>query len=210
MLPLAGCGGGQSGQHHHHHHDSPIAGLTTDDSDNLNGIVLPKPYHAARVPLQDTASRPYDLATDNKLPLTLVFFGYSHCPDICQVVMANIASGLVRLDSAERKKVAMYFVTTDPKRDTSKVLGEYVARFDPAFDGLTGDIGAIKKTGNALGTPIAKGQRLATGGYDISHGTNVIGIRPDGTAPYVWTQGTTPDQLASDVGKILDGKVRTS
>jgi protein SCO1/2 len=116
----------------------------------------------------------------------------------------------VRLDSAERKKVAMYFVTTDPKRDTSKVLGEYVARFDPAFDGLTGDIGAIKKTGNALGTPIAKGQRLATGGYDISHGTNVIGIRPDGTAPYVWTQGTTPDQLASDVVKILDGKVRTS
>jgi protein SCO1/2 len=207
-MSLSGCGGGSSG--HHHHDDGAISGLTTHDADNLNGIVLPKPYHAASVKLEDTAGDAYDFATDNQKPLTLVFFGYTHCPDICQVVMANIASGIVRLDSAKRSKVAVYFVTTDPKRDTAKVLGEYVARFNPSFDGLTGKIKALEEASKAFGTPIEKGQRLATGGYDVTHGTNVIGLRRDGTAPYVWTQGTTPDELAEDIGKILDGRVRSS
>ena len=55
---------------------------------------------------------------------------------------------------------------------------------------------------------VEKGQRLATGGYDVSHGTNVIGLRPDGTAPYVWTQSTTPGGLADDIRAILSGKVQ--
>ena len=97
-------------------------------------------------------------------PLTLVFFGYTHCPDICQVVMANIAAGLVRLDPAQRDEVGMDFVTTDPKRDTAKAPRAYVDRFDPKFEGLTGQIGAIEKAGQAFDLPIEKGHRFASGG----------------------------------------------
>src|SRR4051794_28733990 len=140
MLPLAGCAGSSA-----EGNDSPVSGVSTNDHDGLNGIVLPKPYHAARVSLEDTAGEPYDLASSPTKPLTLVFFGYTHCPDICQVVMANIASGLVRLDPVQRDKVDMDFVTTDPRRDTAKVLRAYVDRFDPEFEGLTGQIGAIEK-----------------------------------------------------------------
>ncbi len=202
LLPLAGCAGSSAdGQ------DSPVSGVSIHDHDGLKGIVLPKPYDAARVSLEDTAGQPYDLATSPTKPLTLVFFGYTHCPDICQVVMANIAAGLVRLDSAQRAKVDTVFVTTDPARDTTKVLRAYVDRFDPKFDGLTGKIGAIEQAGKAFDLPVEKGHRLASGGYDITHGTNVIGLRPGGKAPYVWTQGTTPDDLADDIGAILAGKV---
>ena len=55
-------------------------------------------------------------------PLTLVFFGYTHCPDVCQVVMANIASAMTRLDPSQRSRVGMVFVTTDPVRDDVHTL----------------------------------------------------------------------------------------
>ncbi len=203
VLPVAGCAGSSSSAE-----DGPVANVSTHDDDGLNGILLPKPYDAARVSLEDTSGKPYDLATDPTKPLTLVFFGYTNCPDICQVVMANIAAGLVRLDPAQRAKVGMVFVTTDPKRDTRSVLRSYLDRFNPAFDGLTGPIASVVREGKAFDLPIEKGQKLATGGYDVSHGTNVIGLRPDGTAPYVWTQSTTPGGLADDIGAILSGKVQ--
>ena len=55
--------------------------------------------------------------------------------------------------------------------------------------------------------PIEKGKKLASGGYDVAHGTQIVGVRPDGTAPLVWTEGTDPASLADDITKILDDKV---
>jgi protein SCO1/2 len=201
VLAVAGCGGpAASGQ------DSPVANVSMHDADGLNGVVLPRAYRAAHVDLRDTAGRPFDLATDPSKPLTLVFFGYTNCPDVCQVVMANIAAAMVRLRPAERAKVAMLFVTTDPHRDTPSVLRSYLDRFSSSFEGATGSLPAVVKAGRAFDIPVAKGHRLASGGYDVAHGTNVVGLRPDGRAPYVWTQGTTPAALSADVRAILDGE----
>ena len=200
-LTLAGCGGSSSGS------GSPVSNVTMYDSDGLAGNVLPHPYDVPRVTLQDVSGKRYDLATDATKPLTLVFFGYSHCPDICQVVMANIASAMTRLDPAQKAKVGMVFVTTDPARDDTAALKEYVGRFDPTFDGLTGDLDAISRLGTAFGVEIHHGKKLASGGYDVAHGTQIVGVRPDGTAPLVWTQGTDPSALADDLKKILDDKV---
>ena len=200
---LAGCGGGsdaRSGQ-------PPVAGVSIQDDDGLNGVVLPKPYVVPDLTLENDGGRPYDLATDAKKPLTLVFFGYTHCPDICQVVMANIASSLTRLDAAQRAKVQMEFVTTDPARDDTRTLRAYVHRFDPSFDGLTGDLPTIVRLGKAFDVPIEKGQKLASGGYDVAHGTQIVGVLPDGRAPFVWTEGTDPAALAQDITTILDDKV---
>jgi protein SCO1/2 len=179
------------------------------DSDNLAGIVLPEPYTVPDSRLQGTDGKPFDLATAATKPLTLVFFGYTHCPDICQVVMANIASALTRLDARQRADVAMVFVTTDPARDDAATLRDYLARFDPRFEGATGPLPRIVALGKALGVPIQHGARLPSGGYDVQHGTQVLGVRPDGRAPYVWTEGTDPGDLADDITKILEGKVRS-
>ena len=187
--------------------NSPVSNVTVHDHDGLNGVVLPTPYDVPDVTLDDTADRPYDLATDAKKPLTLVFFGYTHCPDICQVVMANIASALTRLDPDQREQVGMTFVTTDPARDDTGTLREYLDRFDPSFDGLTGDLPDIVRLGQALDVHVEKGNRMQSGGYEVGHGTQIVGVTPDRTAPFVWTEGTDPDALADDIGAILDDKV---
>jgi len=200
-LVLAGCGGSDASD------GSAVANVSIRDDDGLNGVVLPKPYDVPDVSLTDAAGRPYDLPADATKPLTLVFFGYTHCPDICQVVMANIASSLTRLDADQRAKVQMEFVTTDPARDDARTIHSYVQRFDPAFDGLTGDLPTIVRLGKAFDVPIEKGQKLASGGYDVAHGTQIVGLLPDGRAPFVWTEGTDPAALAEDISTILDDKV---
>ena len=181
--------------------------VTMHDSDGLDGNVLPQPYDVPDLTLEDASGRPYDMATDAKKPLTLVFFGYTNCPDLCQVVMANIASAMTRLDAEDRAKVDMVFVTTDPARDDTQTLKEYVGRFDPTFNAVTGELPTIVRLGQAFDVEVAKGQKLASGGYDVAHGTQIVGVLPDGTAPFVWTEGTDPSALADDITKILDDKV---
>ena len=200
LLPLAGCGSRTEDQ-------APVANVTMHDDDGLNGVVLPTPYRVPDVRLDRASGGRYSLRTDATEPLTLVFFGYTNCPDICQVVMASIASSLTRLDSADRAKVDMVFVTTDPARDAGPVLRSYLSRFDRTFDGLTGDLPSIVRLGRAFDVQIAKGRRLASGGYDVEHGTQVVGVLPDGRAPFVWTEGTDPAALADDIKTILDDKV---
>ena len=200
-LALAGCGGPSPGS------QAPVSDVTMYDADGLAGNVLPTPYDVPDLTLDDASGGGYDLATDATKPVTLVFFGYTHCPDICQVVMANLASAMTRLDAGDRAKVDMFFVTTDPARDDASTLREYVGRFDPSFGALTGGLPAIVRLGKAFGVPVEKGKKLASGGYDVAHGTQIVGVRPDGTAPLVWTEGTDPASLADDITKILDDKV---
>jgi protein SCO1 len=201
-LLLGGCAGPTSAE------DRPVADVSIHDGDALaHGAVLPTPYQVPSVPLTGTDGRPHDLARDAQAPLTLVFFGYTSCPDICRLVMAGIASGLTRLDASHRGRVDMAFVTTDPARDTARVLRSYLDRYDPRFSGLTGSLSSIKRLGTAVGVPIAHGRRLASGGYDVSHGTQVVGMLPDGRAPFVWTAGTSPGGLADDLTAILDDEV---
>jgi protein SCO1/2 len=197
---VAGCGGSDP-------QGAPIADFSVSDDDGMHGVVLPDPYELADVSLTATDGSSYRFRSDTDQPLTLIFFGYTHCPDICQVVMANIASSLTRLDPAQRAKVQMEFVTTDPARDDSRTLRAYVDRFDPSFDGLTGDLPTIVRLGKAFDVPIEKGAKLPSGGYDVAHGTQILGLLPDHRAPFVWTQGTDPSTLADDITTILDDKV---
>lgn len=201
VLPLVGCAG-QAPES-----QGPVANVSVHDDDGLNGVVLPEPYDVPDLTLDDTSGRPYDLATDATKPVTLVFFGYTNCPDICQVVMANIASALTRLTAAQRAQVGMVFVTTDPARDDAPTLRSYLDRFNPAFQGLTGDLSRVVALGKAFDVPVEKGQKLPSGGYDVAHGTQVVGVLPDRTAPFVWTEGTDPAALADDLTTILDHKV---
>jgi protein SCO1 len=203
VLTLAGCAGTSADGSS----DAPVSGVSVHDDDGLHGVVLPKPYDVPKASLSDTAGSSYDLATDTTDPLTIVFFGYTHCPDICQVVMADVASAMTRLDAQQRRQVAMLFVTTDPARDDAPTLRSYLDRFDPTFEGLTGSLSTIVRAGNAFGVPIEKGAKMPSGGYEVSHGTQLVGVLPDGTAPYVWTEGTSPADLADDITTILDGDV---
>jgi len=155
-------------------------------------------------PLTDTSGKPFSLVTSTKKPLTLVFFGYTHCPDICPMVMSSLASGLTRLDASDRKKVDVVFITTDPGRDTGPVLRRYLDHYNKSFIGLTGNINEIAKIALPLAVYVAQGQKLPGGGYDLNtHSTQVTAIGPDHKARVLWTMNTSSAQFASDIHTLL-------
>jgi protein SCO1/2 len=183
--------------------EGPVSNVTVHDEDGMNGAVPTEPYVVPPVSLTATDGSDLTLAEDLDRPLTLVFFGYTQCPDICQVVMADIANTLNRLEAAEREQVGMVFVTTDPARDDEVTLRTYLDRFDPSFEGLTGPLPDVVELGKAVGVAVEKGRRLPSGGYEVDHGTHVLGMTPDGTVPILWTQGTAPEQVAEDIRVVL-------
>ncbi len=183
-LLLTACGGGS---------DAP-----------LTGAVLDQPYVVPTTALTDTDGQSYSLVDNTDKRLTLVFFGYTHCPDVCQVVLSTLASAMTRLDEADHDQVDVVFVTTDPERDTEKVLRNYLDRFDKTFIGLTGPIDTIIDLGKPLAVAVEQGHQLPSGGYDVTHGTSVLAIDGGDQVPILWTQGTSATQFASDVHQLLE------
>ncbi len=191
-IVLTACGGS----------DGRIATVRDlDDDHGYHGAWLDRPYAVPSVTLTDTAGKDYTVAED-PAELTLVFFGYTNCPDVCQVVMSTIASAVTRLDPAERQQVQVAFVTTDPGRDTGAVLRGYLDRFDPGFVGLAGPMARVEALARPLGVFIKEGQRLPSGGYEVDHTASVTAVR-GGQAPLVWTSGTSPVDLAADIHRLL-------
>ncbi|MDQ4084952.1 MAG: SCO family protein, partial [Actinomycetota bacterium] len=189
---LAGCGGSEDPA------ASNPGGMVyepTQDSDGFRGAGLTQPYRMPDVTLTDTGGSPYNLVSDTTKPVTVVFFGYTNCPDVCNLVMADLASALTRLEPQVAAEVQPLFVTTDPARDTPEVVEEYVDRFHPAFEGLTGPLPEIEAAAAPLGVPIEGMNRLPSGGYEVGHGTQLIGFAADDKAHVVWTQGTPVEDL---------------
>ncbi len=192
LVLLAGCGGGADGS------SGPAGSLTAQRLD--------PPFRVLGTPLTDTAGRPYSLTRDTRKPLTLVFFGYTHCPDICGIVMGNLAAAMTRLSPADRAKVDVVYVTTDPARDTVPVLRGYLARLDPHFIGLTGRLRDIVAVARPMGVGITSGEKLPSGGYDVTHGTTVTAIDAHDRAPVYWHQETSAAQYAADLHQLLTAK----
>jgi protein SCO1/2 len=117
--------------------------------------------------------------------------------------MADLASAMVRLDPDEAGRVQTLFVTTDPARDDPAVRRAYLDRFNPRFEGLTGPLARIISVAGAVHVPVEQGPRLPSGGYDITHGTPILGVLPDRSVPIVWTEGTSAAKLAADIHVIL-------
>ncbi len=181
------------------------AGCGDDPEAHFNGRVLDRPYDVPDVSLTATDGESFSLAADRDEPLTLVFFGYTHCPDLCPMVLGSLASGLTKLDDADRERVEVVVVTTDPARDTEQVLRAYLDGFDPSWEGLTGDLAAIRALAKPLGIYVDAGQQLPSGGYDLgAHGTSVAGVDDAGQASVYWEQDTSPAQFASDIHTLLN------
>ena len=181
-----------------------LSACSKSSADAFSGAVLHQPYHVPATELADTDGTPYSLANSTDKRLTLVFFGYTHCPDECPTTMATLASAMLQLDDADRSNVQVVFVTTDPARDTGPVLRHWLDHFSSSFIGVTGPLDTIKQVATDVGVPIAKGRRLPSGGYDVTHGTQVLGVDGKNTVPVVWTLGTTAPEFAHDIHQLLN------
>ncbi len=184
-LVLGACGGT----------DNPAGTLTASRVD--------PPFELADVPLETTEGGTMSLA-DPEARLTLVFFGYTHCPDVCPLVMSTIATALARLEPEDRDQVQLVFVTTDPPRDDAETIRRYLAGYDPTAIGLTGDLDDIATLGESVGIFVADAEALASGGYDLgSHGSQVIAVDATGQAPAFWRQDVSSADLAADIHLLL-------
>ncbi|HET6167113.1 MAG TPA: SCO family protein [Marmoricola sp.] len=193
-IAVSGCGGSTDD-------GLAVSGVQTGDNHGYHGTFFEDPYVVPDLSLPDTSGKDFSVAA-SPAPLKIVFFGYSNCPDICQIVMSTIAGAVTRLDSAQKKDVQVVFVTTDPARDTGPVLREYLDRFNPDFVGVTGRLSRIIELGKPLGVYVDKGQKLPSGGYEVDHSTHVYGIVGN-QARVAWGQGTSPAQMSADIIRLL-------
>ncbi len=181
-----------------------VSACTSAEPETFTGARLDQPYAAPTVELTDTDGAPYSLAADTDEPMTLVFFGYTHCPALCPLVMNNLSAGLNRLDADDRDQVDMVFVTTDPERDDAAALRDYLDGFGDGYVGLTGDLDDIVAAGEPLHLYVNDGKRLPSGGYDLGgHSTYVLGIDEDDEAVVVWNQETSAVEFATDIHLLL-------
>lgn len=172
-------------------------GGASADEQAFSGSVLDNPYDVPTTPLTDTSGQPFSLAADTDKRLTLVFFGYVNCPDICQSVMGALASAMTRLDEGDREQVDVVFVTTDPARDDEAALRTYLDRLDPTFIGLTGDLDTIVDVGADLAIGV---DTTDPGG----HTTSIMGVDSDDTSPVYWSEQTSAAEFATDIHILLE------
>jgi protein SCO1 len=204
-LALAGCSGaavaeGQDGGETGHGHD---AGATVEGPDDVYaGVDLPEPYRRPSFALTDTTGAEFDFRDRTGGKPTLLFFGYTTCPDICPATMADVAVALRGLDPAVAEQVQVVFVTTDPAFDSPPVLGEYLDRFDAdlptQFVGLTGEQELIDQAQLSAGVPLAEDDGRLHSSLLLLYGT-------DDEAPVAFDAGNTARDIAADLELVVGG-----
>jgi len=161
-----------------------------------SGTWLPQPKPLADFALIDESGRPYTRATLTAAP-TLVYFGFTHCPDVCPTTLVKLAQ-LKREASLPRLRVL--FVSVDPQRDTSVLLGRYVHAFDPAFQGATGTPEEIARVARNFGVAVNRVE-LAGGDYTMDHSAVLFLVVRDGIAA-IFTPPLEVPALSADLQHI--------
>lgn len=186
----------------------PEQGASDSQRSALRGTVLAPSWPKPDFRLTDTDGRPFDFRSETDGFVTLLFFGYTHCPDVCPVHMGNIAAVLQDLDYADRSRIRVVFVTTDPERDTLPALRGWLDRFDTSFVGLRGDPEAIDEIQAAMHLPAAVRQPSRPGplpgAYAVGHAAQVIAFTADGRARVVYPFGTRQADWAHDLPRLVD------
>ncbi|HYO46626.1 MAG TPA: SCO family protein [Gemmatimonadota bacterium] len=200
LAALAACGGPR-----------PEQARSDALRDPLRGTVLAPSWPKPDFTLIDTEGRPFEFRARTDGFVTLLFFGYTHCPDVCPVHMGNIAAVLRDLDYADRSRIRVVFVTTDPERDTRLRLREWLDRFDTSFVGLRGDPEEVDEIQSELRLPVAVRQPARPGplpgAYAVGHAAQVIAFTADGKARVVYPFGTRQSDWAHDLPKLVDAEV---
>ncbi len=189
-LTITGCTSGEF--------DEPI-----ESEGVFQGVELSKPARKPSFVLTDTAGDRYDFAEATDGKLTLLYFGYTFCPDICPVHLAQITSVLNR-NPPLRENTEVVFVSIDPERDSPEIIREYLDGFSEDYVGLTGSAQELRIAEEALGVPTAIIGDTSDPDYLVGHASQVFAWAPDGLGYTVYPFGTRQSQWAHDL-EILAG-----
>jgi protein SCO1/2 len=164
----------------------------------------------APIAMTSTVGGPFKLIDQNSKPIAdsdmkghpfLVFFGFTHCPDVCPTTLFDVSEVLRALGS-DAKDVRALFITVDPERDTPAVLKDYLSSFDPRIVGVTGDEAAIASAEKAYRV-YAKKVPLDGGGYTMDHTAIVYLMNRDGRFVAPFNLKRRPEEAAADLKRYL-------
>ena len=164
--------------------------------------VFPEPRALPALGLIDQDGQPL-AATFLQGHWTLVFFGFTQCPDVCPTTLATLAQStrqLADLPPAQRPRVLL--VSVDPERDTPDILAPYVRFFDPSFLGATGSLEAVAAAAAAFNVPYAK-VPLPDGGYTLDHGSGIFVVGPSGGTEAYFSAPHEAATIARDYRAIV-------
>lgn len=196
-LLLAGCGSGdqQSGK---------AAASKPSDNSPYHATQLGTPFKKPDLTLQDTSGKPYNLREETKGTTTLLYFGYTHCPDVCPTTMADIAAAKHQLSKKQQNNMKVVFVTTDPKRDTPKEMRPWLDAFDSDFVGLSGDFTTIQHAAKKVGISIEPPKKDKEGHITVQHGAQTLAFAPgDNRAHVVFMSRSKPQDYAHDLPLLM-------
>lgn len=194
LAALGACGGWEGAEKS----DRPLS------PSGLAGIEVTDTSPKPDLHLTTTDGKPFSLRRDTDGYLTLLFFGYTHCPDVCPLHMANISAVLHKLPPSMTDSIKVVVVTTDPARDTPEVLRAWLDHFDRSFIGLTGTEDEIFAAEEAAGVmPSAPDKADSTGSYTIGHAAQVTAFTTDNMARAVYPSGTRQQEWAHDIPLLL-------
>jgi protein SCO1/2 len=130
----------------------------------------------------------------------LVYFGYTHCPDVCPTELARISDVLTQMGD---KSIPALFITVDPERDTPKVMRDYVSSFNPAIVGLSGSPQAVEAAEKTFRVFARKGEKQADGGYSMDHSSIVYLMDRNGAFVEAFNVERPPKDAARDLERFL-------
>jgi protein SCO1/2 len=165
-------------------------------------LVPAKPKSDFTLTSTDGTAFSFRQATDGNV--ALLFFGYTSCPDICPVHMANIAEALAHLDDGARKRIRVVFVSTDPERDTPRRLRAWLDNFDSSFVGLRGSSAEVNRLEALFGLASSYQERASAGGqYGVGHAAQILAFTPDDSLRVMYPFGVRQQDWVEDLPRLL-------
>jgi protein SCO1/2 len=174
----------------------------------LRGVTLGAPFAKPEFTLTDTDGWPFDFRKETDGFTTLVFFGYTNCPDVCPLQMATLGAVLPTLPPNVAERVKVVFITTDPRRDTPQRLRSWLDHFDHDFIGLTGDSAAIAEAEQAMQLAPSVIERPVAGdtGYTVGHSALVVVFTADDKCHLMYPSGTRQADWAHDLPRLVEAR----
>jgi protein SCO1 len=180
-----------------------VAPVDRANADSFRGGIVTPPLAKPRFVLTDTSGARFDFWDRTRGSVTLLFFGYTNCPDQCPMHLANIGQALKKLPADLADRVKLVFVTTDPARDTAVALRRWLDHFDRHFVGLTGTDAELAAVQKAAGVPAAYRSDPRATSYAVAHANFVVAYTTDDRAHVIYPGGISADDWVHDLPLLI-------
>lgn len=167
----------------------------------FKGTVIEPPLPVGDFLLQTANNESFRLSDQNE-KITLLFFGYTSCPDVCPTTLAEFKQLHQKLGD-DAQSVQFVMITADPERDKPDKVAEYVTFFNPAFIGLSGERSELEKVWKQFSVFVEKQETNSAAGYLVSHTASVFVLDENSNLRMTFPYGTSASDMANDIMQLL-------